>query len=44
MGISTRNSGEIHTKTAKNDKTKEKHWNNLEQKRKDNTGKTYHTT
>ena len=29
------------TKTGKNDKTKERRWNNQEMKRKDNTGKTY---
>ena len=31
-------------KTDKNDKTKERRWNNSEQKRKDNTGKTYNTS
>ena len=41
MGISTRNSDKKSTKTGKNDKTKEKRWKNLEQKRKDNTRKAY---
>ena len=44
LGISTRNSDKKSTKTGKNDKTKERRWNNREQKRKDNTGKTYNTT
>ena len=31
-------------KTGKNDKTKERRWNNLEPKRKDNTRKAYNKT
>ena len=44
MGISTRNSDNKSTKTGKTDKTKERCWNNLEQKRKGNTRKAYKQT
>ena len=44
MRISTRNSDKKSTKTGKSDKTKERRWNNLEQKRKDNTRKAYNKT
>ena len=44
MGISTRNLDKKSTKRGKNDKTKERRWNNYEQKKKYNTGKTYNTT